>query len=90
MNSWKPFRASPLVSLMLLSFALTLTAAANDAARVTPGELAQKAQWVQQHLLSADTALPFSLIYDKRPCNPASWTRRTVTPRWTTGGRSSS
>jgi alpha-galactosidase len=61
--------------LLALSIGLILASGARAAVIVTPQEMAQKAQWVRQNLLSGNP--PFSFIYDRQASGSliTSWNR---------------
>jgi alpha-galactosidase len=61
----------------VLLLASVLTASANAGITVTPEEMAQKNQWVQQNLLNATNLPPFSFIYHSQPSSTLlpSWVR---------------
>ena len=52
-----------------------MAAVAHSAITVSPGEMAQKNQWMQQHLLTAANPPPFSFTYGGQPSS-------TVLPPW--------
>jgi hypothetical protein len=54
-----------------------IAATAHAVITVTPGEMAQKTQWVQQNLLTATNLPPFSFTYNGQASSASlpSWTR---------------
>ena len=51
--------------------------------KATPGELNLKSNWVQEHLVQANSELPFSFVYDGKPSSGflKTWPKKSKTEK---------